>query len=186
MKVFFLLMLLFTCRCWAQSDIEVERSGDGMIQVQAQVFAPAPPEVAWGVLTDYEHLAAFVPDMTSSRVVSAPGEPVRVEQKGSTSFLLFSFPLEVVFEIEAVSSRELRFRAIAGNLHDMTGAYRLEAADSGTRIHYETRFRPDFWVPPLVSTGIMRREIKRQFDGLVREIARRNATLHEIPPTRVH
>ncbi len=175
MKALFLLMLLLTSgQCWAESEITVERSSDGMIHVQAQVIAPAPADVVWQTLTDYEHLAMFVPDMAISRVVSAPGEPLVVEQQGSTSFLWFSFPIKVVFAIDVVSARELRFRAIEGNLNDMTGTYRLEQTSAGTRIHYETRFRPDFWVPPLVSTGIMRREIARQFDGLVQEIVRRN------------
>lgn len=175
MKTFFLLMLLtLTWPCRAESEIVVDRDSDGMVQVQAQVFAPAPAEIVWQTLTDYDHLALFVPDMTSSRIVSAPGQPLRVAQKGATSFLMFSFPIEVVFEIEAVSARELRFHAIEGNLQDMSGTYRLEPTAAGTRIHYETRFRPGFWVPPLVSEGIMQREITRQFEGLVKEIARRN------------
>lgn len=175
MKAFFLLVLLMASGgARAGPEVVVERGADGMIQVQALVFARAPVEVAWQTLTDYDHLALFVPDMTSSRVVSAPGDALRVAQQGATSFLLFSFPIEVVFAIEPVAARELRFHAIEGNLHDMTGAYRLEPTEGGTRIHYQTRFRPGFWVPPLVSTGIMQREITRQFDGLVQEIERRS------------
>lgn len=169
------LALLLSCRCWAQAEVEVSRTDDGVIHVSAQVDVPAPPEIVLEVLTDYDHLAAFVPDMTSSRVVSVPGEPLRVEQKGSTSFLLFSFPLEVLFEIDQVSSAELHFHSISGNLHDMVGSYKLQGAGGGTRIQYQTSFRPDFWVPPLISTGIMQREVVHQFEGLLEEIARRNA-----------
>ena len=129
--------------------------------------------MAWEVLTDYEHIAAFVPNMTSSQIISAPGEPLRVEQKGSASFLLFSFPIEVVYEFDARTSRGLHFHSVSGNLRDMVGDYRLTAISNGTRIFYEARFKPDFWVPPLVSVAIMRNEIKRQFDGLVLEIERR-------------
>ena len=175
MKALFLLMLLLTSSpCWAASEVTVNRSDNGIIHVQAQVIVSAPVDVVWQTLTDYEHLAMFVPDMNSSRVVSAPGETLLVEQQGSTSFLLFSFPIKVIFAIEAISARELRFRAVEGNLHDMTGTNPLEPTNAGTRIHYETRFRPDFWVPPLITAGIMQREITRQFDGLVQEIVRRN------------
>ncbi len=167
------MMLLFTASVWAKTEVTVNKSDDDIIHVQAQIFVAAPPRVAWEVLTDYEHIATFVPNMASSHIISAPGEPLRVEQKGSTSFLLFTFPIEVVFEIDARSSRELHFHSISGNLRDMTGDYRIAAVSGGTRISYEARFKPDFWVPPLISVAIMRNEIKRQFDGLVEEIERR-------------
>jgi hypothetical protein len=173
MRALCLLLLLFTSSTWAKTEVTVNKSDDNIIHVQAQIFAAAPPRVAWEVLTDYEHFAAFVPNMASSRIISAPGEPQHVEQKGSMSFLLFSFPIEVVFEIDAKSSRGLHFHSVSGNLRDMTGGYRMAAISNGTRIFYEAQFKPDFWVPPLVSVTIMRNEIKRQFDGLVLEIERR-------------
>lgn len=171
----FLLMLLFLTSCWARAEVMVDAANDGYIQVHAHFVTAAPPALARQTLTDYDHLAEFIPDMRSSRIVSAPGQPLQVEQKGSASFLFFSFPLEVIFEINDAAPTELHFHSISGNLRDMTGSYRLEPLDSGTRIRYETRFRPDFQVPLLISVGIMRREIERQFDGLLREIERRHA-----------
>ena len=141
MRALCLLLLLFTSSTWAKTEVTVNKSDDNIIHVQAQIFAAAPPRVAWEVLTDYEHFAAFVPNMASSRIISAPGEPQHVEQKGSMSFLLFSFPIEVVFEIDAKSSRGLHFHSVSGNLRDMTGGYRMAAISNGTRIFYEAQFK---------------------------------------------
>lgn len=174
----FLLMLLFLASCWARAEVTVESANGGHLQVQAHYDTPATPDLVRQVLTDYDHLADFIPDMHSSRTISAPGQPLQVEQKGSASFLFFSFPLEVMFEIDDDAAAELHFHSVAGNLRDMTGSYRLEPLPSGTRIHYQARFRPDFPVPPLISRSIMRREIERQFDGLLREIERRRLVLH--------
>lgn len=173
-------MLLFTSAAWAKTEVTVNKSDDDIIHVQAQLFAAAPPGIAWEALTDYEHLADFIPNMVSSHIISAPGEPLRVEQKGSTSFLLFSFPIEVVFEIDAKSARGLHFHSVSGNLRDMTGDYRMVAVGNGTHIFYEAQFKPDFWVPPLISIVIMRNEIKRQFGGLVKEIERRYAAQQKV------
>jgi len=184
MSALCLLMLLFTSSAWAKTEVTVDKSDDDILHIQAQVFAAAPPEVAWEVLTDYKQIAAFVPNMASSRIISAPGEPLRVEQKGGTSFLLFSFPIEVVFEIDAKSSHELHFHSVSGNLRDMTGDYRIVAVSNGTRIFYEVQFKPDFWAPPLISVIIMRNEIKRQFDGLVKEIERRYTAQQKVSSSR--
>ena len=184
MRALCLLMLLFSFAAWAKTEVTVDKSDDDIIHVQAQVFAVAPPRVAWEVLTDYEHIATFVPNMASSRIISAPGEPLRVEQKGSTSFLLFSFPIEVVLEIDAKSLRGLHFHSVSGNLRDMTGDYRMAAISNGTHIFYEAHFKPDFLVPPLVSVAIMRNEIKQQFDGLVKEIERRYSAQQKVSSSR--
>ena len=45
----------------------------GDIDIVAFVDVPADAAVAWSVLTDYNKLADFVPDMHVSRVISKPG-----------------------------------------------------------------------------------------------------------------
>jgi len=171
-----LLTLLFLAApAYAQVSVMVDESTDGLIAVQVNALIEAPTEVVWEVLTDYEHLAGFVPNMQSSRVVSAPGAPLRVAQKGETDFLVYRFPLEVVFEIESVPLQEVKFHAVSGNLHAMEGTYRLGAAGKNTRLNYSAHFRPDFWVPPLIGPSIMQAQITRQFDGLLMEVASRNA-----------
>jgi hypothetical protein len=181
MRALCLLLLLFAFPAWAKTEVTVNKSNDDVIHVQAQVFAAASPKVAWEALTDYEHIADFIPDMASSHIVSALGEPLRIEQKGSTSFLFLSFPIEVVFEIDANSSRGLHFHSVSGNLRDMTGDYRVMAVGNGTQIFYEAQFKPDFWVPPLISAVIMRKQITQQFDGLVKEIERRYSAQQKVP-----
>ncbi len=184
MRALCLLLLLFTSVAWAETEVTVSKSDDDTIHVQVQLLVAAPSKVAWEVLTDFEHIASFVPNMVSSQIISAPGEPLRVEQKGGTSFFLFSFPIQSVLEIDSRTSQGLRFHSISGNLHDMIGNYRIEEINEGTRIFYQAQFKPDFWVPPLVSVGIMRNEIKNQFDGLAKEIERRYTAQQEVSSNR--
>lgn len=167
--------LFFACECAAQTTIEVKQSDNGFLNVQVEAIIPASLAGTWNVLTDYEHLPEFIPDMTSSHIISTVGETVRVEQTGKTSFLLLSFPLEVVFEVEAIPYHHIKFHSIRGNLKDMVGSYSLIQLSSGTHIRYETKFQPDFWIPPFLSSGIIRTEIEHQFEGLTKEIERREA-----------
>ena len=171
-----LFMLLLLGACWACAGVAVEVGSDGYLQVQADYASHAHPDLARLVLTDYEHLADFIPDMHSSRIVST--QPLQVEQLGTASFLIFSFPLRVVLEIDQREDGSLNFHSVAGNLHDMHGSYQLEATAEGTRLHYAARFKPDFQVPPFIGAAIMRREIERQFDSLLREMEHRQAQMY--------
>jgi carbon monoxide dehydrogenase subunit G len=137
-----IMMLFFSSPAYAQVSVEVDKSADGLIAVQANVSIEASAEVVWEVLTDYEHLAGFIPNMRSSRIVSVPGGPLLVEQKGETSFLGYRFPLEIVFEIESVPLKEVKFRAVSGNLQPMEGSYRLEAFGKATRLSYAAHSAP--------------------------------------------
>ena len=170
-----LFMLLLLGTCWARAGVAVEVGDDGYLQVQAEYASRAHPGLVRQVLTDYEHLADFVPDMHRSHIVST--HPLQVEQLGTASFLIFSFPLRVVLEIEDQQDGRLQFHSVAGNLHDMRGSYHIKATPEGTLLRYEASFKPDFQVPPFIGAAIMRREIERQFGGLIKEMDHRQAMM---------
>jgi carbon monoxide dehydrogenase subunit G len=172
--VFSLLLLLLASPADAQPQVTVTQAEDGLISVVADDQVAAPMDVVWQTLTDYEHLASFIPDMQTSRVISAPGEPLHVRQEGATRFIGYNFPINVTFEIDTDPPNKVQFHSIVGNVRDMEGSYRLDMSDGVTHLHYEARFRPDFWVPALIGPSIMHGEINRQFEGLAAEILRRN------------
>ncbi|MEZ5444895.1 MAG: SRPBCC family protein, partial [Gammaproteobacteria bacterium] len=128
------------------------------------------------VLTDFEHLSEFVPDMRSSRVVSAPGEPLRVEQQGVARVLFFERRIDVVFAIDLDPLRSVRFHAVDGNLRRMAGHWRLSGRD-GCHIEYRALSTPEFWIPPLIGPALMRAQVRDQFNGVLKEISRRQQVL---------
>ncbi|MFZ4499784.1 MAG: hypothetical protein ACOYMX_08780, partial [Burkholderiales bacterium] len=58
---------------------------------------------------------------------------------------------------------------------------------AGCRIDYRATIEPDFPVPPLLGTWVMRAQIEGQLDAIAREIGRRQAVeagapLEAVPP----
>lgn len=155
--------------------IAIERVGEGY-EVSACASTSATPELAWQVLTDFDHLSDFVPDMDRSRVISAPGEPLRVEQQGVWHALFFQRRIEVVFAIELDPLRAITFRAVDGNLRPMSGHLRLTGRPD-CRIEYRAQSTPDFWIPPLIGPALMRGQVRQQLDGVLGEIRRRQQIL---------
>lgn len=179
MRYFLLLLWLTAATGWAHEAaepdvaVQVERDGDAIV-VDADMLVPVAPREAWAVLADFEHFADFVPNMQVSRVVSRPGEPLRVEQKGKARYGLLSFSYESLREVELVPFETLRTRALKGNMKRMETLTRLSAEGDGTRIRYRNEAVPDFWVPPLIGPVFIRHEVAEQFGAFIREMLRRS------------
>src|SRR6516225_9089325 len=70
------------------STQQIEADGRGeTISVTATAEMLVDPHTAWKVITDYDHLAEFIPSMRSSRVVRRDADRVLIEQSGEFSFL---------------------------------------------------------------------------------------------------
>src|SRR4051812_9773717 len=63
-------------------NVEVEMLGE-VIVVTASVSVPAAPEQAWTVLTDYDHMTDFLPNLDFSKRLEGTQERFPVWQKGT-------------------------------------------------------------------------------------------------------
>ena len=155
-------------------DSEVTRQGE-FILVRASVELPASRATAWSVLTDYEHLAQFIPDMEYSRVVSRGPDGLVVAQKGRYGLLFFTREIEVQLGVIESPPHSVVSRFISGNVRDMSGRYDLYENGTGTRLVYQGRLLPVEDLPPLIGTAMVRHALERHFAAMVREIARRDS-----------
>ena len=81
------------------TQIDVSRSGE-LYVVDAVMVVPFSPREAWDVLTDFDAMASFVPNLEVSRVTSRSGDRLQVEQRGVARWGPLSQPFTTVREIE--------------------------------------------------------------------------------------
>jgi len=155
-------------------ETRIERQRE-YITVSASALMQVDARIAWEVLSDYDNLARFIPDMTSSRAVSRSGNRVLVEQKGEFGFFFYRQPVDVLLEVLEVPPHRIDARRIAGNIRELETRYELGTSAAGVRFDYSGRFIPDFSVPPLIGMPIVRRIVERRFRAMVEEIVRRDA-----------
>jgi hypothetical protein len=48
--------------------------------------------------------------------------------------------------------------------------WRVTAIPTGSRIHYRSRWVPDFWLPPGIGAWLIKRQMARQLAELVRRL----------------
>ena len=178
-----LFSLLFSQAALAQADprlravASVERSlAFGSITIKAYVDVPVDGRLAWSVLTDYDRLADFVPDMQLSRRISRPGEPTRVHQRGEKTWLVLDTPFEVVLLMHETPYTRIHFRQLAGTLKDMYGEWRLLPLPEGVRIAYAARLEPGLLSPRVPGDGwLIEADIQRMLEAIAHEMVRRKS-----------
>lgn len=166
------VLLLFAAGTAAGADTDVNRVGS-TFQVRAMIEARAPIDLCYAVLTDFDRLADFIPGMQSSRIVSPPGEPLRLRQVGRTELPFSEFTFDVTLAVELDAPREIRFSRVAGNLQRMQGRWLVAGDATRCTIDYRADIEPGIWVPPLIGPLLMRSQVARQIEGLESEIERR-------------
>ena len=158
-------------------DILVEARKNGPeIVVRVDCPVRAPRSVVWEVLTDYDHMASFVTNLTVSELRARNGDTLQVFQRGSATRGPFSFSFENLREIRLVPQQEIRSRLIAGTLEASEFVTRLVEDGDAIHILNSGRFIPEVWVPPVIGPAVIEAETRKQFDEIRAEIRRRVAS----------
>ncbi|WP_333839833.1 SRPBCC family protein [Pelomicrobium sp.] len=157
----------------AADELQVSRDGE-TISIRGQLDLPVPPQIAWATLTDYARFVDFVPDITYSRLLpDSVHDTRRLELRGENRVVFFRAEYRAVLALQEQVGERIRFRAVSGNFRELEGEWHLSSNGAGTRIAYYARLVPDFWVPPLIGPLLIRYNVRRQLEGMVREMERR-------------
>jgi hypothetical protein len=154
----------------ANTDVTVERNGD-VFKIESVSRIGASTQVAWGVLTDYEGYVDFVPGLTVSRRLA--GLPLRVEERGEFGLLFFRKTVFATLEVEESPPSDIRFRSLEGNLRRLETSVQIRRDGDEIVLTYLSVIEPDFWVPPLIGTTLVRAAIRKKLGAVADEIQRR-------------
>jgi ribosome-associated toxin RatA of RatAB toxin-antitoxin module len=140
-------------------EVKTEIIGDRQRQITANIAIPQPVEPIWNVLTDYEVLDQFIPNLAHSRRLEHPTGGIRLEQIGSQRLLRFNFCARVVLDIEEIFPQEIRFSMVEGDFKAFSGSWRLEpfslSDGMGTNLYYTILVWPKLTMP----VGIIERRL---------------------------
>jgi hypothetical protein len=135
--------------------------------------AALDPKAAWLVLTDFNHQAAFIPNIIVSREISAAPD-LRVEQVGEIRFMWWRIRRRAVFAVQAnQAAGTLDLHAVQGDFRRFDQHWRLTPVVGGIQLHYEAAVAPKGWIPNWVAQSRIRKNAVASMQALLQEIRRR-------------
>lgn len=154
--------------------VGVEHKGDAYIVV-ASLTVPVLPSDAWAVLTDFDHMADFMPTLKTSRVLKTAEGRILVQQRGTMEMGALRMPFESDRIIDLSPPGMIRSKQVRGNMQRVDSTTTFAEVPGGTRIDYRVEIVPRLWMPESIAQPLLHSEIERQFTAILREIVRRKS-----------
>ena len=173
LPLLFLLLLALAMPAMAQPLPEVavrrvDAAGEQVFEVNASGTVKAAPAAVWKVLTDYESMPEFVPDLKRNKVMSRTGNRVIIEQSGVARFLFLSRKINLVVQAAEEPTTAIDITLVTGDMKVYSCRWEMTALpDGGTRITYTGRMVPKFYVPGMLGSNIIRRDIERMMKAVL-------------------
>jgi hypothetical protein len=96
------------------------------------------PHWIWNVLTDYDNLHRFIPNLEHSRVIWRRDSKAGVEQVGTQLFCGLRFSARVTLELtESPRVGQLLFRMVQGDFRCFEGEWRVGADSTSSWLFYD-------------------------------------------------
>ncbi len=149
------------------------REEQGVYSVNARFVVPEAPAVVLTVLTDYEQIPRFMPNVKSSIVRERSADRIIVEQEAEARMMMFSKRVYLRLEVRT-NDDTVQFRDGSGrSFTKYEGAWRVAPEAGRTTVHYQLSAVPSFDVPSFVLTRLLKRDARQMIDRLRTEIAAR-------------
>ncbi|WP_308495518.1 SRPBCC family protein [Duganella guangzhouensis] len=162
----------------------VEQDGQHMYEVNAIGYVAAPLPKVWRILTGYERMSEFVPDMESCKVLSRNGNEVIIEQFGVARFLFMSRTIHLIVKAVEQPMSAIDISLISGDMKHYESRWELVPVpeSGGTKIVYRGRLMPNFYVPGILGNKLVKSDIERMMSAVLARLDRKDAPKVEAIP----
>ena len=148
----------------AAVEIQTEPAEGRQRRLSAKLFVPYSPEQLWQILTAYESLADFIPNLASSRLVPHPEGGIRLEQVGTQRLMRLNFSARVVLDMTEEYPHAIRFNLVEGDFKGFSGAWLLDPhtgpdQQAGTLLGYKLLVWPKRTMPIAIIEPRIRRDL---------------------------
>jgi ribosome-associated toxin RatA of RatAB toxin-antitoxin module len=153
---------------------EMERLPQGTRRLAVQLRLRLAPEWIWSVLTDYDHLDSFIPNLASSRQLWRRGNQVALEQVGTQQFCGLRFSARVQLELnEEPDQGRLAFRMLEGDFRCFQGLWQVGVDDTSTWLLYDLTVQGKPGMPIGLIEQRLKEDLASNLRGVQREAQRR-------------
>ena len=154
----------------------MERLPQGTRRLAAELKSSLPVQLLWDVLTDYENLSRFIPNLSTSELIQRQGQTVRLQQVGSQQLLGLRFSAQVQLELtEYRQDGLLQFRMVKGDFRRFEGSWQIRQRPEGSALLYELTVQGCLGMPIGLIEERLRDDLSSNLNAVVQEAHRRNS-----------
>ncbi len=138
----------------------MEKLSGGTRRLAAQLTTSTSLDSLWNVLTDYDRLNLYIPNLLSSKKIYQKNNNVRLKQIGAQDFLGMKFSAEVT--IDLFEDRELgllKFNLIKGDFRKFEGSWQIKNIKNTSKnsLIYDLTVQGCQWMP----IGMIEKRLKK-------------------------
>tara|TARA_B100000401_G_C52512312_1_gene580220 strand:- start:44 stop:580 length:537 start_codon:yes stop_codon:yes gene_type:complete len=128
----------------------MEKLPGGTRRLAAQLTTSATFESLWNVLTDYDRLNLYIPNLLSSKKIFQKNNNVHLRQVGAQDFLGIKFSAEVTINLlEDKELGVLKFSLIKGDFRKFEGSWSIKKIKDTSKnsLIYDLTVQGCQWMP---------------------------------------
>ena len=138
----------------------MEKLSGGTRRLAAQLTTSASLDSLWNVLTDYDRLNLYIPNLLSSKKIYQNNNNVHLKQVGAQDFLGMKFSAEVTIDLfEEKEIGVLRFKLIKGDFRKFEGSWKIQKIKNNSKnsLIYDLTVQGFQWMP----IGMIEKRLKK-------------------------
>ena len=138
----------------------MEKLSGGTRRLAAQLTTSASFDSLWNVLTDYDRLNLYIPNLLSSRKIYQRNNNVHLKQVGGQDFLGIKFSAEVTIDLfEDKKLGLLKFNLIKGDFRKFEGSWKIQNIKDTAKnsLIYDLTVQGCQWMP----IGMIEKRLKK-------------------------
>ena len=152
----------------------MERLPRGARRLAVQLRLSLDPHWIWSVLTDYNNLHRYIPNLEASRQLWRRGARVALEQVGCQQFCGLRFSARVQLELEERAEEgRLDFHMLSGDFRRFEGSWCLGSDAIGTWLLYDLTVQGGAGMPIGLIEQRLQHDLACNLRGVQQEAQRR-------------
>tara|TARA_B100000131_G_scaffold319834_1_gene366528 strand:+ start:1179 stop:1712 length:534 start_codon:yes stop_codon:yes gene_type:complete len=145
----------------------MEKLSDGARRLAAQLTTTASFDSLWRVLTDYDRLNLYIPNLLSSKKLYKNNNNIHLQQIGAQDFLGMKFSAEVILDLyEKRELGQITFKLMKGDFRRFEGSWKIQkvSGSDNNSLIYDLTVKGCQWMP----IGMIEKRLKRDLsDNLI-------------------
>jgi hypothetical protein len=139
---------------------------DGEFKTHIVAFFDAPAEYVYAVVTDYKHIYRINPAIVATELLPAEDDSIiRVRNRIQHCVSFFCTEVEMVEDVKEVGDGLLVANAVPeiSSFESGTAMWHIRPFGKGrTRVQYRATIKPDFFIPPVIGSLVVRSGIRKE------------------------